>query len=402
MKKRKVLSFLTAAVLAVGAVPFSVIHAAAADETYVQGDVDMDGYITGHDAAMVSRYLNVDPELLSDQQKALADMNGDGVVDQSDADAIFAQKVYYLGVTDQNEKRKNPNVTDMYMLRYYTYTKNYKDYQVIADHSLEKESVDDMIDQLYNQEVISLRDFNLMDVDADGDVDNDDFDALSCAIASVYTGRENMFPAENRYDMNLVAYIQPEPGDLDMDGYVTGHDAAMATRFLNVDPTLLSKDQQILGDMNSDGVFDQEDADLIHAKQTYALCDVRFSQKSERETISSTAVMDELYMVALQGVKEISRTGTVGLNGDKFFRSNNGLSFDESVAQHRVYSEVYWNLMDVDADGDVDLDDVYAAMVSCAFTGSGASDSSFFSDGRYDLNFDLIADYARIHNVQLG
>lgn len=53
MKKRKVLSFLTAAVLAVGAVPFSVIHAAAADETYVQGDVDMDGYITGHDAAMV-------------------------------------------------------------------------------------------------------------------------------------------------------------------------------------------------------------------------------------------------------------------------------------------------------------------------------------------------------------
>ena len=41
MKKRKVLSFLTAAVLAVGAVPFSVIHAAAADETYVQGDVDM-------------------------------------------------------------------------------------------------------------------------------------------------------------------------------------------------------------------------------------------------------------------------------------------------------------------------------------------------------------------------
>ena len=84
MKKRKVLSFLTAAVLTVGAVPFSVIHAAAADETYVQGDVDMDGYITGHDAAMVSRYLNVDPELLSDQQKALADMNGDGVLNGFD------------------------------------------------------------------------------------------------------------------------------------------------------------------------------------------------------------------------------------------------------------------------------------------------------------------------------
>ena len=169
MKKRKVLSFLTAAVLAVGAVPFSVIHAAAADETYVQGDVDMDGYITGHDAAMVSRYLNVDPELLSDQQKALADMNGDGVVDQSDADAIFAQKVCGLGVTFQKGERKNPNVTDVYMVRYYSYTSNYRDYKVVADHSLEKDDIDDIINQLESQQVISLRDFNLMDVNADGD-----------------------------------------------------------------------------------------------------------------------------------------------------------------------------------------------------------------------------------------
>ena len=70
--------------------------------------------------------------------------------------------------------------------------------------------------------------------------------------------------------MNLVEYFDVEPGDLDMDGYVTGHDAAMATRFLYVDPTLLTKDRQILGDMNGDGVFDQADADLIHEKQTYA------------------------------------------------------------------------------------------------------------------------------------
>ena len=41
MKKRKVLSFLTAAVLTVGAVPFSVIHAAAADETWTVISPDM-------------------------------------------------------------------------------------------------------------------------------------------------------------------------------------------------------------------------------------------------------------------------------------------------------------------------------------------------------------------------
>ena len=211
-----------------------------------------------------------------------------------------------------------------------------------------------------------------------------------------------IYPAEDRYDMNLVEYFDVEPGDLDMDGYVTGHDAAMATRFLYVDPTLLTKDRQILGDMNGDGVFDQADADLIHEKQTYALCDVRYSRKSEKETISSTAVMDELYMVALQGVKEIGRSLGITNKGDKFVKSNNGKSFDESMADRNIDNELYWNLMDVDADGDVDLDDVYATMVSCAFTGSGASDSSFFSEERYDLNFDLIADYARIHNVQLG
>ena len=214
MKKRKVLSFLTAAVLTVGAVPFSVIHAAAADETYVQGDVDMDGYITGHDAAMVSRYLNVDPELLSDQQKALADMNGDGVVDQSDADAIFAQKVCGLGVTFQKGERKNPNVTDVYMVRYYSYTSNYRDYKVVADHSLEKDDIDDIIDQLESQRVISLRDFNLMDVDADGVVSEDDVEALICAVSRAGAQVKPIYPAEDRYDMNLVEYFDVEPGDL--------------------------------------------------------------------------------------------------------------------------------------------------------------------------------------------
>ncbi|MFR3811396.1 MAG: dockerin type I repeat-containing protein [Ruminococcus callidus] len=50
--------------------------------------MDMDGVITGHDAAVVSRYLHVDNTLLNADQLALADVNGDGVVDQADADWI--------------------------------------------------------------------------------------------------------------------------------------------------------------------------------------------------------------------------------------------------------------------------------------------------------------------------
>ena len=41
---------------------------------------------------MVSRYLHVDNTLLSADQLALADVNGDGVVDQADADWIMRMK----------------------------------------------------------------------------------------------------------------------------------------------------------------------------------------------------------------------------------------------------------------------------------------------------------------------
>ena len=57
--------------------------------------------------------------------------------------------------------------------------------------------------------------------------------------------------------------------------------------------------------------------------------------------------MDELYMVALQGVKEIGRSLGITNKGDKFVKSNNGKSFDESMADRNIDNELYWNLMDV-------------------------------------------------------
>ena len=83
MKKGKVVSIVTAGIMALAALP--ALPAGAAEEIYCLGDVDMDHVITGHDAAMVTRYLNVDPHLLTEEQLMLADVNEDGVVDQSDA-----------------------------------------------------------------------------------------------------------------------------------------------------------------------------------------------------------------------------------------------------------------------------------------------------------------------------
>ena len=95
---KKTMAFLTALVLAAISVPFSV-----SAEGYAQGDVDMDGMITGHDAAIVSKYDDGELKMdITEEQLLLADMNGDGAVDVSDSAAIYEQQEYMLGDVDLN------------------------------------------------------------------------------------------------------------------------------------------------------------------------------------------------------------------------------------------------------------------------------------------------------------
>ena len=120
MKKGKVVSIVTAGIMALAALP--ALPAGAAEEIYCLGDVDMDHVITGHDAAMVTRYLNVDPHLLTEEQLMLADVNEDGVVDQSDADWIYENQRYSLG--DSFKKGRNSrglmlDSTTLYFELYY-------------------------------------------------------------------------------------------------------------------------------------------------------------------------------------------------------------------------------------------------------------------------------------------
>ena len=99
MKMRKGISAVLAGVMALAALPVSAMSASA-EGAYALGDVDMDGFITGHDAAMVTHALYVDNEALTAEQLRLADVNGDGVVNQSDADWIHENQVYALGQID--------------------------------------------------------------------------------------------------------------------------------------------------------------------------------------------------------------------------------------------------------------------------------------------------------------
>ncbi len=95
---KKALAFLTASVMALGSLPFLSVGA----ESFAPGDVDMDGVITGHDAALVSRHLIHGDNNLSEEQLKLADYNGDGVVDQTDVEAIHENEVWELGDVDMD------------------------------------------------------------------------------------------------------------------------------------------------------------------------------------------------------------------------------------------------------------------------------------------------------------
>ena len=101
MKMRKVISTVLAGVLALSALPISSMSAGA-EGAYAPGDVDMDGFVTAHDAAVVSRALYVDNNLLTSEQKKLADVNGDGKITQEDADWIHENQVYNLGQLDES------------------------------------------------------------------------------------------------------------------------------------------------------------------------------------------------------------------------------------------------------------------------------------------------------------
>lgn len=93
MVKNKIISSTLAAVLAISsAAPLAVF---AEGTTFAMGDVDMDGIITGHDTAMVSRYLVEGDITLTEEQLKLADVDGDGEVTQADADKLYNEMQEY-------------------------------------------------------------------------------------------------------------------------------------------------------------------------------------------------------------------------------------------------------------------------------------------------------------------
>lgn len=198
MKTRKGIAAVLAGVMALAALPFSALSAGA-ESAYAPGDVDMDGYITAHDAAVVSRALYVDETALNDEQKQLADVNGDGVVDQTDADWIYEHSEYKLGAVNQKEYMSS---TTLFYQMYYIARKGagYHD-ALLTDGSIPESSAEE--NEVYHDNCIIQVCYNLLDVNGDGVLDIDDVYVTAFTTARCGAGLSNSFYlVKGRYDLD--------------------------------------------------------------------------------------------------------------------------------------------------------------------------------------------------------
>ena len=166
---------------------------------YVLGDVDMDGVVTGHDTAMVSRYVLDDTYTLTEEQLKLADVNEDGTVDQADADKLYTEmQVYPLGDIDMDGE---VTVSDaVSILTYYSKTS--------AGQSVELTAVQK----------------NLIDVDLNGKIDVEDacydlhgYARRAAKFAYIYSENTNQY----YYDPIKIVVIDRNDSDSVKD-YIEG------------------------------------------------------------------------------------------------------------------------------------------------------------------------------------
>ncbi len=235
MNCKKGISLVLSAAMAVTALPLAFVSASA-ESANIRGDVDMDGIITGHDSALVSHYLYVDADSLSDEQLALADMNEDGTVDQTDADLIHEQEAYAIGdVNLDGEVDVNDAMT---ILVYYAKTasgtsveeqsekyaeileagENQPDYQLYYNllrgmaFVSEYETLDEDEIAFYTDSISTVC-YNLMDVNADGEVNLLDPDRTLSAYVLTMCGWDFYYTSYGsdvtRYDL---ASTEGHPG----------------------------------------------------------------------------------------------------------------------------------------------------------------------------------------------
>ncbi len=219
MKKTKVFSFAIAAIMSLTSLPVLSVSA----EDAVVGDVDGDGVITGHDSAAVSRYIYKDAAILSEAQKAIADINSDGIVDQTDLEWIHESEVWAIGdvlkVGDMNncnsslvhgaymalciwsiESAGGTIETQEYMPVSHPELKNF----VARRDEIDKETDPNLYEvATFTTESTKINQISYNQLDADGDGKISGMDAWNLLFMSSTLnagGKADMYYPEGRYD----------------------------------------------------------------------------------------------------------------------------------------------------------------------------------------------------------
>lgn len=241
MKKRTTAFFIASMMTMTAISPLMVF---AEETVYALGDVDMDGVVTGHDTAMISRYLSDETYTFTEQQLLLADVNADGTVDQTDADTLYNDmQVYHIGDVDMSGNGK-PDISLI------------SDASLIVDYSVKP-------DEEWNQVQI-----NLADADLDGNITISDA-AAALRIAARYSAELPIFDKSGKYYFDLDFYTV---GDVNMDDAITIEDATdILTVYAGKAASILTEGYlHLLSDIDSNGKISISDAAAVLTKYAEA------------------------------------------------------------------------------------------------------------------------------------
>ncbi len=386
MNRNKGISFVVAAALAAASV--SVLPASAEGDFYQIGDVDMDGVITGHDTAMVSRSIYDDSYSLTAEQYAMADINGDGVVDKSDMETIHELEEYMIG--DMTMEKKGIYMTDAYIalvLSGYDYVWGC-DIHLSPDAELVTNPSDFSSEPNSTIEFNQLQ-YNLLDSNADGIVTY--VDAINLLYGSSYMSAgadsSHWYSHDSaktgvRYDMTFLG-ADSANGDVDMDGHITWHDAAMVSRALYDDSYSLTDEQLAMADVFKDGCLTQSDLDYYIYKWadcTLELGNIFYEKDGVQEEDYATAALT-LYSYQRAGGKiDVKPGGRCFVSKDELFQIS-GSSIE--------MNEVQYNNLDANADGVVDDTDASCFLLAASYMRAGGS---YFEEVDGEIRCDLTTD----------
>lgn len=312
---KKYLAALTASVMALGSLSALGVQA---EEIALPGDVDGDGYITGHDSALLCRSLREENFSLTEEELARADATGDGLVNREDLDWIRANEEYQIGDVDLNGILQLADAYDVCMLT----------------------------EPGSNIHLNTLQ-YNLADYTADREVYSEDARALveKESLIAVHEMNDSL---EHHVEKGTYYSFDLKIGDFDGDGYITYHDVAL----MQCAVAISKGDIFFLRDTNRDGYIDDKDfahlKTMIEYNDPFGHCDGKSCSEAFRSSY------DALMISSYESTKMLEIINQSEANALK----QNGQScvWDES-RQRYVIGLTDYKLYDVTLDGKVDIKD---------------------------------------------